>query len=58
MVPRSVVASNADDLFQEAEKRVQSAQQAFNAKAVADPEPELPFKPDEVTQRPLNAEGG
>jgi hypothetical protein len=53
-----VVASNADDLFQEAEKRVQSAQQAFNAKAVADTEPELPFKPDEVTQRPVNADGG
>lgn len=42
IVPRTVIGNNPDELFQEAEKRIQSAQDAFRAKG-ADPEPELPL---------------
>lgn len=43
MVPRTMVRNDPDELFQDAEKRVQSAQEAFRRKA--DSEPELPLKP-------------
>jgi hypothetical protein len=58
IVPRTVIANNPDELFQDAEKRIQSAQDAFRAKAGADSEPELPFKPEEVKAQPQERETG
>jgi hypothetical protein len=58
IVPRTVVRNDPDELFQEAEKRLQSAQDAFRAKAVADSEPELPFKPEEVRAQPIDKGSG
>jgi hypothetical protein len=57
ILPRTVITNNADELFQEAENRVKSAQEAFQAKAVANSEPELPFKPEEVREQPLDRAG-
>ncbi|HXI05248.1 MAG TPA: hypothetical protein VNJ49_02785 [Bradyrhizobium sp.] len=51
LVQRTLITTNPDELFQEAEKRVQSAQEAFRAKAA---EPELPFNSDELGTRPTD----
>lgn len=53
IVPRTVMAHNADELFLETEKRMQQTQEAFRAKTGADQEPELPFKPEDVAERPV-----
>ncbi|MEY9731725.1 hypothetical protein [Bradyrhizobium yuanmingense] len=49
ITPRTIITNNADELFQEAERRVQSAQDAFRAKTGTDAEPELPFRAGEIT---------
>jgi hypothetical protein len=58
IVPRTGVTNNPDELFQEAEKRLQNAQDAFRAKASTDSEPELPFKPEEIAPQPTDKAAG
>ncbi|MBI5319643.1 hypothetical protein [Bradyrhizobium sp.] len=52
IVSRTMIANNPDELFQEAEKRVQSAQEAFRSKP--ETEPELPFEPEQLGVQPAD----